>query len=278
MQRSPNRVLLRDPAYQQWMREFVSSLGSFLDSPASAALLQTFYKDPLFKVDDYVVSPSGWLTFNQFFARYVKPGKRPVHALADDRVIASPADSIFMGQWPIRDDSMITVKGLTWKISDLLAGSPYRDRFRGGVFTHSFLSPHDYHRFHSPVSGVIREIRPITGSVALDVVRTASGALAVSASDTGYQFTQQRGLVILDSPLGLVAVIPVGMGIVSSVNFTPDLGARLVKGEELGYFAFGGSDLILLFEAAGQVRFTAQNGVHYLQGQPIAHGTLRPTP
>jgi len=59
---------------------------------------------------------------------------------------------------------------------------------------------------------------------------------------TGYQFTQARGLIVIDSPVGLVAVLPIGMGQVSSVNLTAQVGAHLAKGEEFGYFAFGGSD------------------------------------
>ena len=75
---------------------------------------------------------------------------------------------------------------------------------------------------------------------------------------------------MIDSPIGLVAVVPVGMGIVSSVNLTAEEGATLAKGEELGYFAFGGSDIIVLFEAAANVRMTTEAGKHYHQGNAIA--------
>ena len=83
------------------------------------------------------------------------------------------------------------------------------------------------------VSGVIKEIRKVTGKVVLDVYKKEDGNLAVVDGDVGYQFTQERGLVIIDSPIGVVAMIPVGMGIVSSINFTADEGETLVKGEEL---------------------------------------------
>ena len=91
-------------------------------------------------MNDYHVGPSGCLTFNQFFARQVRPGKRPIAERHDDAVVVSLADSVFQGSWPIQDDSQINVKGLQWSVIELLAGSPHQDKFRGGLFTHSFLN------------------------------------------------------------------------------------------------------------------------------------------
>jgi phosphatidylserine decarboxylase len=274
---SPDNKLKSDATFQKWVREFVNSLGSFLDTTESAKKLESFWKDPTYRVNDYVIDPSGWLTFNQFFARHIKPGKRPIDGRNDDRVIVFPADSVFKGQWQIDQNSEVSVKGLKWNVFNLLDRSPYQERFKGGLFTHSYLSPHDYHRFHIPVSGVIKEIRKVTGKVVLDVYKKEDGNLAVVDGDVGYQFTQERGLVIIDSPIGVVAMIPVGMGIVSSINFTADEGETLVKGEELGYFAFGGSDIILLFEASSKVKFSAETGIHYQQGNKIARAKMQRT-
>jgi phosphatidylserine decarboxylase precursor len=267
---SPDKKLKSDPYFQPWVHEFVNSLGRYLDTTASVKELESFIKDPAYNVADYIEDPSGWLTYNQFFARHIKAGKRPIAERNDERTIVFPADSIFKGQWEIDQNSEVTAKGLKWSVLKLLDGSPYQERFKGGTFTHSYLSPRDYHRYHTPVSGVIKEIRKITGEVVLDVYKKDDGTLAVIDGDVGYQFIQERGLVIIDSPLGLVAMLPIGMGIVSSVNFTADKGATLVKGEELGYFAFGGSDIILLFEAKAKVTFSAEVGVHYLQGSAMA--------
>ena len=92
-------------------------------------------------------------------------------------------------------------------------------------------------------------------------------------NDTGYQFVQRRGLVLLDTPSqGLVCVIPVGMSVVSSVVLTAEAGASLHKGEEIGYFQFGGSDIVVLFEKGpAEVKFTAEVGRHYKMGERIGH-------
>jgi len=73
----------------------------------------------------------------------------------------------------------------------------------------------------------------------------------------------------LDSPIGLVAVLPIGMSQVSSVVMTANVGTSLRKGEEVAYFQFGGSDCIMLFEAAACVSLTAQLNVHYNQGTGV---------
>ncbi len=250
------------------MKRFVRAWGEFLDTPASAKGIETFTSSPSYKINDYFPGPSGWLTFNQFFAREVRPGKRPVADPRDDKVIVSPADAVFMGQWPIDADSNITVKGVTWAISELMDGSPYEGAFRNGIYMHSFLYVDDYHRYHVPVGGVLKEVRNIHGRVYLDVSRQPDGTLDVVDGDT-YQFKQERGLIVIDSPeVGLVAVLPIGMAYVSSVNLTPDVGAELRKGDEFGYFLFGGSDIVILFQDKNVV-IDAKVGTKYLQGQRL---------
>ena len=88
---------------------------------------------------------------------------------------------------------------------------------------------------------------------------------------TGYQFAQTRGLIVLETPIGLVAVLPIGMCQVSSVVMTAEVGKILRKGEEFAYFQFGGSDHIMLFEAACNVNITAQPNTHYNQGACIGY-------
>jgi phosphatidylserine decarboxylase precursor len=223
---------------------------------------------PNYNINDYFEGPSGWQTFNQFFAREMRPGKRPIAEPRDDTVVVSPADAVFMGQWPITEDSTITIKGVNWAVSELLDGSPYEDEFRGGIYMHSFLYIDDYHRYHVPVGGEVKEIRNISGRVYLDVGRNPDGSFDVIDGDT-YQFNQERGLIVIDSPeLGLVAVLPIGMSYVSSVNLTPELGAVLQKGDEFGYFMFGGSDVVVLFQDKNVV-LDAEIGRKYLQGQRI---------
>lgn len=269
----------------RWIVRYAQQMGSFMDRPESLTedSLVSFYRSPVYNLHEYVQPRGGWKTFNQFFARNVKPGYRPIAAISDSTIITSPADSVFSGQWEIRSDSGVTIKGLHWSIEELLAGSPYQHRFKNGLFTHAFLSPTDYHRQHAPVEGVVLEARVIPGQAYLQVVvETTSDAGSTAErhlvarrhlqapDEAGYEFAQARGLIVLDSPIGLVAVMPIGMAMVSSVVLTAEPGVSLHKGEEISYFQFGGSDLVMLFEASSNVSITAQLGVHYKVGSRIA--------
>ena len=121
---APDDALNQDAEFNAWLGALARTMGSFLDTPASAANLDSFVANPDYHAGDYDRGPSGWLTFNQFFAREVRPGKRPIASPGDDNVIVSPADAVFLGQWPIAADSTITAKGVKWSITQLLSGSP----------------------------------------------------------------------------------------------------------------------------------------------------------
>lgn len=282
-----NKVIPHDKAHKltpfsQWLVDYASSLGAFHDTPESLTeeSEKSFYDSPNYNMQEYSRPHGGWKTFNQIFARHFKPGFRPIAAVADNSIIVMPADSTFGGQWEIRKDSNVTVKNLNWKISELLEGSPYKDRFENGIFMHSYLGPTDYHRQHAPVGGKVLEARVIQGQVYLEVEavpaidHTEKHELKFkknydSLDTPGYQFAQTRGLIVLDTPIGLVAVLPIGMCQVSSVIITAEVGVTVRKGEELSYFQFGGSDIILVFEASSNVSLSAQKTLHYKMGTKI---------
>lgn len=271
----------------KWIVDYANSWGGYLDTTESAKEVETFKSDPLFNWDEYMPPPSGYLTFNQFFARHVKPGMRPIAGLRDNSVLVSPADCTFVGWWQIGENSKIYVvgeknsivesKGIQWSIHELLKDSAYADRFKGGIFTHSFLNTYDYHRWHTPVQGKILEAQVIQGQAYLDVnvnqvLVDGKPVNHLNALDgTGYQFVQTRGLIVVDSPIGLVACLPMGMAQVSSVVITAEVGVTLHKGEELGYFQFGGSDFVMVFERASNVQLINQPNVHVQQGTWIGN-------
>ncbi len=280
----------------KWIVKYANSWGSYLDTTDSAKEVKTFKDDPLFNWNEYMPPPASFLpqedykayrTFNQFFARHVKPGMRPIAGLRDNSVLVSPADCTFVGWWQIGENSNIYVvgekngivesKGIQWSIHELLKDSAYADCFKGGIFTHSFLNTYDYHRWHTPVQGKILEAKVIQGQAYLDVdvnqvIVDGKPVNHLNALDgTGYQFVQTRGLIVLDSPIGLVACLPMGMAQVSSVVITAEVGVTLHKGEELGYFQFGGSDFVMVFERASNVQLINQPNVHVQQGTWIGN-------
>jgi phosphatidylserine decarboxylase len=69
--------------------------------------------------------------------------------------------------------------------------------------------------------------------------------------------------------IGIVAVIPVGMAHVASVVLTSIEGTHMAKGEEFGYFQFGGSDIIVLFQQGIDPQIDTGDD-YRLFGTPIA--------
>ena len=285
----PAAINIQNSWLTDWMHTYADELGKFLDSPESMGEIQTFWDSPPYNMKEYIEPRGGWRDFNDWFARSVKPGYRPIAAISDPHVIVSPADSTYGGQWEIRSDSGVTIKGLHWDISELLKDCPYKNEFNGGIFMHSFLGPNDYHREHCPIGGKVVWAKNIKGDVYLEVnavpipetngvktlvpYRTMDGtAHQFDAPDTpGYQFAQNRGLIVIDTPVGLVAICPMGMAQVSSVVLTAEEGVTLTKGEEISYFQFGGSDIVVVFQRQSNVTITAQAGTHYKMGSVIGY-------
>ena len=285
----PGAVNIRNSWLTDWMHQYSEELGNWLDNPESIADIKTFWDSPPYNMKEYIEPRGGWRDFNDWFARSVKPGYRPIAAISDPRVIVSPADCTYGGQFEIRSDTGITIKGLHWDVKELLKDCPYKDEFNGGLFIHSFLGPQDYHREHAPLGGKVLWAKNIKGDVYLEVnavpipdtdgvktlvpYRTMDGAKnQFDAPDTpGYQFAQTRGLVVLETAIGLVAVLPMGMAQVSSVVLTAEQGVTLTKGEEISYFQFGGSDICLVFQRQSNVNITAAVGTHYKMGTVIGH-------
>lgn len=274
------RDIERGEILQAWIHIYARELEKFYDSVGSLTTesLRTFYETPEYRMEDYMEEPSGWKTFNQFFARNIKPGYRPIDFLCDDRIIVSPVDAIYKGYWKINKNLKIEVKGISWSIGELLQDIPYAEYFREGSFTHLYLNTTDYHRYHTPMAGKVLYKKIIQGNLFMEVYVNKKGKIArrrteadlITEDSLGFQFTQTRGVLILETLYGLIALIPVGMCFVSSIILTADVGSSLHKGENMGYFQFGASDFIILFSGEMNLMMTAIQENHYDQGMAIA--------
>lgn len=284
-----NTIQYYEP-FSSWLRDFADTWGSFLDTGASWSpeIYQEFYNDPSYGLQKgWYESSSNWSTFNRFFSRYLEsPNARPIASPNDTMVVVSPADSVPQGTWAIDNNSTIQVEdGLEVKlvhyysVKDLLGNdSQYKDAFANGVLTHTFLNVNDYHRYHFAVGGTIKEKKKVVQNVALEVAWNSTQNKYDPIDSTGWQFSQTRGYVIVDTEkYGLVALIPMGMAQVSSVNFEDDVevGATHEKGDMLGNFLFGGSDFVMLFQERAGFEMTATQGNHILMGEE--YGVIKGT-
>lgn len=295
------RTLRNFEKFSNWLADFSNSWSMFLDTEASLTpqILQMFKDDPLYNFDWYNEGEQGWKTFNQFFYRSFngadpKTGISPLRPIAEPKnneIIVAPADCTFKQYYPI--DPMGNILNVDYKktkiyikrthtigkVSDLLRQSKYAEHFNGGTFVHYFLSPFDYHRFHTPVSGEVLEIAPIEGKVYLNVEMDKGQFYAPDGAGNGYEFTHSRGVAVIDGgqKIGKIAILPIGMCMVSGVDMYTDLkGKKVIKGQEFGKFRFGGSDIIMLFEKKPEdlnilKEDPVQNPIHFQYGQTAVY-------
>jgi len=259
--------------FASWIKIFAQAQGIFLNSRESLTpdCLASFEKNPKFHTEWYSDNRSKWVSFNTFFSRKFNgadPNTGISHSLRpidpEKYVITAPADCTFKAVYPIdqegvlrdMDNNPVTLKvnGFS-KLSTVqelltLEACPFWKNFCGGTFIHYFLSPTDYHRFHTPVDGLVTVVKKINGQNYLEVNLTSNGRFSSKDEATnGYEFQQQRGLIIVENEtFGPVATLPIGMAQVDGVVLYKDklLYKQVEKGQELGYFVFGGSDIIVL--------------------------------
>ena len=273
-----------------WFRDYSDEWGAFLSTEDSwnDIYYQRVKKDPSMNMQyGWYADHNIWSTFNEWFSRYlVDPSVRPI---ADTEVV-SPADAKPQGIWPIDENGdLIQAEGVQIKsanftsVSQLIGpDSAYADAFRGGTLTHTFLDVNDYHRYHFPVSGTIVEMRKIPGVNGVGGIITwdpETQRYILEDAIPGWQMIETRDCVIIDTEeYGLIAVLPIGMSQICSCNWEENLtvGSKVEKGDPMGYFLFGGSDIVMVFQSGVHVELlcppdeTGTGYSHILMGEPYA--------
>ena len=139
----------------------------------------------------------------------------------------------------------------------------------------------DYHRYHFPVSGRIVELRKIpavNGAGGITVWHPEKNRYVLIDVIPGWQMIETRDCVIIDTEeYGLVAVLPIGMSQICSCNWEEGLevGSVVQKGDPMGYFLFGGSDIVMVFQDGVDVEFLCEaegsGYAHMEMGEPYAN-------
>jgi phosphatidylserine decarboxylase len=249
-----------EPRVAKWLKEYNTAWGEWLSSPESwnDEYYQLALSDPLFELaSGRYESPDNWHSWNDFFARRLNNTLHITHhtliAPCDGEITFSPVKTASIANW-----------------LDLLGDSPYREVFAGGETMHIVLDVFDYHRFHMPCDGTVLECKTIQG------IHAGGGVIIWDEEQgryrydqcgvTDFQMLETRGVLIIDTPVyGKIAIVPVGVQQVSSVQWTfinhqsPITNHQLTQGTELGCFLFGGSDVVLFFEPGRAPQITPKS-------------------
>ena len=218
-------------------RKLVSSFyGNLMDRTSSAKKIQPFIED--FNIDMGIAQNQHFNNFNDFFTRKLRKEARPIDTGA--RIVVSPADGKILAYADI-SNSWFFIKGYRFDVYSFLDNPVLAQKYRDGSLLIIRLAPMDYHRFHFPVSGNISLSKKIDG----DYYSVNPFALRKKAE---IFCLNKREYSIIRNPLfGEVIMCEVGATMVGSIVQTFQ-GNKVNKGEEKGYFKFGGSTVVLLFE------------------------------
>ena len=196
-----------------------------------------------------------WPAFLTVFLRAVA---RPISKPNDPSCIVAPCEgAVYRTATGVNIKDKFWLKGQPYSIEHMLGESPFSSDFAGGSIFQAFLSPYNYHRWHSPVDGTIKFIQPIKGSY-YAAIPDGEGCDAIVRSQGYITHTATRTLIFIkcdDDRIGLICFIAVGMVEVSSCEVIAKKGKQVKKGEELGTFHFGGSSFCLLFRPETDVTF-----------------------
>jgi phosphatidylserine decarboxylase len=232
-------------------RPFLSRLyGWFMDRPRSMRKVRPFIEQYGIDEAEFAQPVESFRTFNEFFTRILKPDARPVDP--EPGAVVFPADGRHMGWEQLGTETGVFVKGQQWDLKALLDGdAAWLERYSGGSLVISRLCPVDYHHFHFPVGGRVVESRWMGR-------RLYSVSPLSLRAKLGYLWQNRRLATRIETAgHGEVLFIEVGATNVGSIRqhpLPPD--GQAIKGQPKGWFEFGGSTVITLFEP-GRVRLSA---------------------
>ena len=209
-------------------------LGSFMDSSASKILIKNFIKRNNIQMDEY--ERADYSSFNDFFIREIKKSCRP---LAYETMLFAPCDGKLTA-YPITADSIFHIKNSKYDVENLLQDKKLADEFTGGVCLIFRLMPDDYHRYHYIDDGEILSQKAIRG-----VLHTTRH---ISLKHYKIYLQNSREYSVMQTEkFGKIIQMEVGALFVGRITNHKTKG-RFARGDEKGFFEFGGSTVVMLFQ------------------------------
>ena len=249
-----NIVTYRTAVDFGYVRNIFQSLtiqqGQKYDHPSSVNNIPHFIKYHKLPVHEIAEPLTSFKSFNEFFYRRIKlKDYRPLASPDDPFVTVSPADCRLNVFESISDATRLWIKGINFNLQSLLKDEELANYFDGGSLVIARLAPQDYHRYHSPVDGIVTMNYHIPGTY------YTVNPMAVRQKVDVYT-ENARTVTLIESPqFGKVAFVSIGAMMVGSIVITTEIGAEVKRMSEIGYFAFGGSTIVILYSKEAQVQF-----------------------
>lgn len=222
-------------------RKFLSKwYGKKMDSPKSCDMIENFAKENGIDLSEARKSLNEFTSFNDFFIRELKEGARKVDY--DEDTLVSPADGKILVIENLHDSSKFFLKGEEFTLNEFFKDEKLAEKYQGGIMVIIRLAPVDYHRFHFPTDGKISESKEIEGyyySVSPHAIRKNFRIFCENKREYSILSTEKYGDICISE---------IGATMVGGIKQTYKPNTLVKKGEEKGYFYFGGSTVIMFLE------------------------------
>lgn len=212
-------------------------LGWYFDSSFSRKKIAKTILDLNIDESEFAKPQDSFFSFNDFFIRKLKDSSRPFSTSKND--LLSPADGRVLVTNDIMSDTRVQVKGIEDSLHNLFKRKI--DDFNGGKVAVVRLCPADYHRYHFPCEGTVVEQANVKGSY------HSVNPLALDSKEQIFCLNKRSYTLIDTETFGRVAFMEVGAFGVAGIHQTFS-GTRVEKMQEKGYFNFGGSTIVLVFQ------------------------------
>ena len=221
-------------------QKFISKwYGKVMDNPSSKKRIEPFVKSLNIDMTEAQKNIDEFESFNDFFYRKLKPGVRTI-----ENGLVSPGDGKILAFENISEINTFFVKGKKFTLKEFLQNDELSEEHANSSMVILRLAPNDYHRYHFPYDGIPTQPEKIDG------VYYSVSPISLNKKFTEV-FSQNKKEIckLKTTDRGEILIIPVGATMVGSLNSTFESDSLVKKGEEMGYFAFGGSSVVLLFNS-----------------------------
>lgn len=213
--------------------------GKIMDSPASVSRIQAFVDDLDIDMSEAKKKISEFDSFNDFFYRELKPGVRKI-----GNGLVAPGDGKILAFEKVSQINSFYIKGRKFTLAEFLEDEELATEYKDASMIILRLAPKDYHRYHFPYQGIPAKSETIKG------VYYSVSPIGLDDNFTEVFCENKKEICRLRIERnGEILMIPVGATMVGSLNSTYEPNQQVEKGQEMGYFAFGGSTIVLLFDA-----------------------------
>lgn len=219
---------------------FSKVYGHYCNSKLSSYKIQKFVTTFNIDMSHSEKSLKEFKSFNDFFSRKLVKEARPIDK--NKCSLISPGDGRIKVFTNIDLNNVIQVKGITYKLSDFIKNSDIAKIYKNGICIILRLCPTDYHRFHFLDSGICEPTVKIRGSY------YSVNPIALNKINRLFCENKREWSLFHSDNFGDVLYVEVGATCVGSIIQTYPQHKRVLKGEEKGYFKFGGSTIVLFFE------------------------------